>query len=138
EGHRHGWCLYKLGCKGPDTHAGCSTRHFNEIPDVWPIGIGVPCIGCTEKHLAFRVPLFDTVPIHDATPPDTYPPVHTPTSSISAAGTGMVGVIGGALGGAAWVAAKRLRSSEEEAAIVEAQFDKPHKDKPDAGADKWH
>src|SRR5208337_5187210 len=35
EGHRKGWCLYKLGCKGPVTHAACSTRHFNEIPGVW-------------------------------------------------------------------------------------------------------
>ena len=25
EGHRQGWCLYHLGCKGPDTHAPCST-----------------------------------------------------------------------------------------------------------------
>jgi len=30
EGHRKGWCLYKMGCKGPVTHASCSTRHFNE------------------------------------------------------------------------------------------------------------
>jgi len=131
EGHRHGWCLYKLGCKGPDTHAGCSTRHFNEIPDVWPIGIGVPCIGCTEKHLAFRVPLFDLVPIHDATPPDTYPSVHTSTGKISAAGVGVVSVIGGALGGAAWVAARRFRSSEDEATIIEARLENPDKDHPD-------
>ncbi|MFY9674190.1 MAG: hydrogenase small subunit, partial [Terriglobales bacterium] len=25
EGHRKGWCLYKMGCKGPVTHASCST-----------------------------------------------------------------------------------------------------------------
>lgn len=118
QGHRHGWCLYKLGCKGPDTHAGCSTRHFNETPDVWPIGIGAPCIGCTEKHLAFRMPLFQTVPIHEATPPDTYPPVQVHTGSISAEGMGVVTFIAGALGGAAWVAKRRFRSSEEEAAIV--------------------
>lgn len=31
EGHRDGWCLYEMGCKGPETYAGCSTRHFNEI-----------------------------------------------------------------------------------------------------------
>ncbi|HEX8926397.1 MAG TPA: hydrogenase small subunit, partial [Terriglobales bacterium] len=28
EGHKQGWCLFKLGCKGPVTHASCSTRHF--------------------------------------------------------------------------------------------------------------
>jgi hydrogenase small subunit len=118
EGHRHGWCLYELGCKGPDTHAGCSTRHFNELPDVWPIGIGAPCIGCTEKHLAFRVPLFQEVPIHHATPPDTYPPVQVHTGSVSAEGVGVVTLIAGALGGAAWVAKRRFVSSEEEAAII--------------------
>jgi len=98
---------------------------------VWPIGIGVPCIGCTEKHIAFRVPLFDLVPIHDATPPDTYPSVHTSTGFISAPGVGMVGVIGGALGGAAWVAARRFRSSEEEAGVIEALLEKPDKDNRD-------
>ena len=118
EGHRHGWCLYELGCKGPDTHAGCSTRHFNEIPDVWPIGIGAPCIGCTEKHLAFRVPLFQHIPIHGATPPDTYPPVQVHRGSVSAEGVGVVTLITGALGGAAWVAKRRFVSSEEEAAII--------------------
>jgi hydrogenase small subunit len=132
EGHSHGWCLYKLGCKGPDTHAGCSTRHFNEIPDVWPIGIGAPCIGCTEKHLAFRVPLFDHIPIHNATPPDTYPPVHVSTGSISAAGVGLVSAIGGALGGASWVAARRFRSSEEEAAIIEANISNSKHEGPGA------
>jgi len=41
EGHRKGWCLYKLGCKGPVTHAACATHHFNEVPGTWPIGTGV-------------------------------------------------------------------------------------------------
>ena len=31
EGHRQGWCLYKLGCKGPATHANCSALHFGEV-----------------------------------------------------------------------------------------------------------
>jgi hypothetical protein len=66
------------------------------------------------------MPLFDLVPIHAATPPDTYPPVQTSTGSISVSGVGMVGLIGGALGGAAWVASRRFTSSEEAAAIVEA------------------
>jgi len=37
---------------------------FNEIPDVWPIGIGAPCIGCTEKSVAFKVPMFEVVKLH--------------------------------------------------------------------------
>lgn len=114
DGHREGWCLYKLGCKGPDTHAGCSTRHFNEIPDTWPIGIGAPCIGCTEEHLAFKVPMYQSVPIHRATPPDTYPAVVTPQGGVSPLATGLVGLGVGAVGGAAWVASLRF-SNEVQA-----------------------
>jgi hydrogenase small subunit len=111
-GHRQGWCLYKLGCKGPATHAACSTRHFNEIPDCWPIGIGAPCVGCTEKAVAFRVPIFDTIEIHGATPPDALPLIHTPVGTVGAAAAGIAGVVAGAIGGAAWMAGKKLPSKD--------------------------
>ena len=61
EGHGAGYCLYKLGCKGPATHVNCSTTHFCEVDGAWPIGIGHPCVGCTEREIAFRVPLFETI-----------------------------------------------------------------------------
>lgn len=112
-GHRQGWCLYHLGCKGPVTHAGCSTRQFNEIPDVWPIGIGAPCVGCTEQEIAFRVPMFQTVKIHEAMPPDTYAPIYTKEGHISAVATGVAGLIGGALIGAGFMASRKLGSAEE-------------------------
>jgi hydrogenase small subunit len=120
EGHREGWCLYHLGCKGPDTHAGCSTRHFNEIPDAWPIGIGAPCMGCTEKHIAFRIPVSQVVPIHVATPPDTYPPIDSPQGRPSSVASGLIGGIIGVGVGAAWVATQKFRSSRE------ALAEKPH------------
>jgi len=109
EGHREGWCLYEMGCKGPDTHAGCSTRHFNEMPDVWPIGIGAPCIGCTEKSIAFRVPMFKVIQIHTrATPPETYPAINAPQGIISPLATGLVGLGAGALAGAGYVASRKF------------------------------
>ncbi len=107
-GHRQGWCLYKLGCKGPATHAGCSTRHFNEIPDVWPIGIGAPCFGCTEQSLAFRVPMFDTIALHQVTPPDTYAPIAAPQGRVSPAATALAGAIVGALAGGGYVASRKV------------------------------
>lgn len=113
DGHREGWCLYKMGCKGPATHASCSTRHFNEIPDVWPIGIGAPCVGCTEKEIAFRVPIFQTIQIHGATPPDTYPPVYSAAGQIKVGAAALVGAVAGAVGGASWVASQRFKSSSE-------------------------
>lgn len=107
-GHRSGWCLYKLGCKGPVTHAPCSTRHFNEVVDCWPIGVGSPCVGCTEKEIAFTVPLHATVDIKRPGPPDTYPAIFAEDGGISPLATGVAGVIGGALVGVGWLASKKL------------------------------
>lgn len=42
-----GYCLYKLGCKGPDTYANCSEFRYNDRVS-WCIGAGAPCIGCAE------------------------------------------------------------------------------------------
>jgi hydrogenase small subunit len=47
EGHRRGYCLYKMGCKGPVTHQNCPTVRWNGGTN-WPIGCGHPCIGCAE------------------------------------------------------------------------------------------
>ena len=43
---RNGWCLYELGCKGPDTMNNCPKVKFNGTN--WPVGAGHPCIGCSE------------------------------------------------------------------------------------------
>jgi hydrogenase small subunit len=117
EGHRQGWCLYQLGCKGPDTHAGCSTRHFNEVVDAWPIGIGAPCIGCTEKKLAFRVPLFQVIPIHDATPPDAYAPIHPPQDPLSIPAALVAGGVAGALLGAGYVASRKFSTVRNDDSV---------------------
>ncbi len=130
EGHRKGWCLYKMGCKGPVTHAACSTRHFNEIADCWPIGAGIPCLGCTEKDVVWKLGTFETVPIHLATPPDTYPPIYSSVGGVTVAGTALVGAVAGVLGGATYVYSQRFESSQEageeriEAGQAGKQFDK--------------
>ncbi len=114
-GHREGWCLYEMGCKGPDTHAGCSTRHFNEIPDVWPIGIGAPCIGCTEKAIAFKVPMFQVVQLHTiAAPPATYAPIPTTRATVSPLATGLVGLAVGALATGGYVASRQFSSRQHD------------------------
>jgi hydrogenase small subunit len=128
EGHRKGWCLYKLGCKGPVTHAACSTRHFNEIPGVWPIGTGVPCMGCTEKNVLWKMGTFETVPIHLATPPDTYPPIYSTAGKFQVGAAALVGAVAGAVGGAAWVASQRFQSSTE-AGVARVQADVAHAEK---------
>jgi hydrogenase small subunit len=47
EAHRTGYCLYKMGCKGPVTYQNCPQIRWNEGTN-WPIGCGHPCIGCAE------------------------------------------------------------------------------------------
>jgi hydrogenase small subunit len=49
EGHRTGFCLYKMGCKGPVTYQNCPVVRWNEGTN-WPIGCGHPCIGCAEPN----------------------------------------------------------------------------------------
>ncbi len=108
EGHRQGWCLYKLGCKGPQTHASCSVLHFGDVVNAWPIGIGHPCVGCTEQKLAFRVPLHTTVEIERPVPPDTYPGIVAEHDKVTPIATGVAGLVGGALLGAGFMASRKL------------------------------
>ncbi len=46
---RKGYCLYQLGCKGPEAFGNCPTVKFNEGTS-WPVQAGHPCIGCTEPE----------------------------------------------------------------------------------------
>lgn len=49
EGAKKGWCLFKLGCKGPVTHNACATAKWNEGTS-WPVESGHGCIGCSEPN----------------------------------------------------------------------------------------
>ncbi|RMG60071.1 MAG: Ni/Fe hydrogenase [Deltaproteobacteria bacterium] len=42
-----GYCLYKMGCKGPETYSECPRVLWNARLN-WCIGAGSPCIGCME------------------------------------------------------------------------------------------
>jgi quinone-reactive Ni/Fe-hydrogenase small subunit len=69
EGAKKGYCLYKVGCKGPYTFNNCSKNKFNSHMS-WPIQAGHGCIGCSEPDFwdtmgPFEEPvadrLYDTV-----------------------------------------------------------------------------
>ncbi|WP_321777904.1 hydrogenase small subunit [Sulfurimonas sp.] len=47
EGAKRGFCLYKVGCKGPYTFNNCSKQKFNEGTS-WPVQAGHGCMGCSE------------------------------------------------------------------------------------------
>ena len=62
EAHRVGYCLYKMGCKGPVTYQNCPVVRWNEATN-WPIGCGHPCIGCAEPYFWDRMtPFYEHLP----------------------------------------------------------------------------
>lgn len=56
DGALKGYCLFKLGCKGPSTFNACESFSWNEGV-CSPIGAGASCIGCSEKNFWDRGPL---------------------------------------------------------------------------------
>ncbi|MGY3880316.1 hydrogenase 2 small subunit [Aeromonas veronii] len=97
EGHRQGWCLYHLGCKGPETYGNCSTLEFCDIGGgIWPVGIGHPCYGCNEKGVGFSKGIFQLAKVENPTPRANKPDVAIQEGGhISPTSTAL---IGGALG----------------------------------------
>ncbi|KPM54284.1 hydrogenase [Frankia sp. CcI49] len=66
EGHRNGWCLYRLGCKGPSTFHNCPSVRFNGGTS-WPVAAGHGCVGCSEPGFWDTMsPFYDRLP-HVAT-----------------------------------------------------------------------
>ena len=49
EGHNRGWCLYKMGCKGPETDHNCPNVKWNS-ETCWPVAAGHGCVGCAAPH----------------------------------------------------------------------------------------
>ena len=61
-GHRNGYCLYKVGCKGPETFSNCPAARFNDV-DVWPVSVGHGCVGCTEPNFwDSMTPFYERLP----------------------------------------------------------------------------
>lgn len=98
EGHRQGYCLYKLGCKGPETFNNCPTQLFGDV-GVWPVGIGHPCFGCSEEGVGFTAPLHSPARPLYVTPPAQF--VATPPAPGKGASTLAAATVGAALGAGA-------------------------------------
>ena len=49
DGARKGYCLYKLGCKGPTTYNSCAVMKWSGGLS-FPIQSGHPCLGCSEPN----------------------------------------------------------------------------------------
>ncbi len=96
---RKGYCLYKVGCKGPTTYNACSTTRWNGGVS-FPIGSGHGCIGCSEEGFWDKGSFYDRLTdIHQ----------FGIESNADRVGTAAVGVVGAAVAAHAAVSAiKRL------------------------------
>ncbi len=116
ENHRKGYCLYYLGCKGPSTHANCSTLHFGDVPGCWPVGIGHPCFGCAEEGIGFKMEQFELSPVYHTTPQAVHAPIHSekerggPAKGVEIA---LMAGLGGAALGAGAVFTSKLGDKKE-------------------------
>lgn len=59
-GARQGYCLYKMGCKGPTTYNACSTTRWNEGTS-FPIQSGHGCLGCSEDNFWDKGSFYDRI-----------------------------------------------------------------------------
>lgn len=109
ENHRNGYCLFKLGCKGPETFANCPSILFGDVGSgSWPVGTGHPCFGCTEPGVGFFKPLHSLAIPKSVAPPSQYPGINEQRGSgLGYAATALAaGVAGAALGAGAVVQSK--------------------------------
>ncbi len=108
-GHRQGWCLYKLGCKGPETHANCPAILFGDVgAGSWPVGTGHPCFGCTEQGIGFTKPIHALATVLTVTPPNAFPQIDEPKGRGMTPGAAALtgGVVGAAIGAGAVLASR--------------------------------
>ncbi len=62
EGSLNGWCLYKMGCKGPAATYNCPIVRWNDGTN-WPIGAGHGCVACASPRFWERMsPFYDRLP----------------------------------------------------------------------------
>jgi hydrogenase small subunit len=112
EGHKRGWCLYKMGCKGPVTFHNCPSVRYNDGVS-WPVAAGHGCIGCSEPDF-WEMGLYSQASLQEFAPPVTYAPVLQPTSKLDPFSAGIIGGAAGLAIGAAGVAAYKSLSKPDE------------------------
>ncbi len=58
---RRGYCLYKMGCRGPVTYNACGVMRWNQGTS-YPIQSGHGCIGCSEASFWDNGPFYRHLP----------------------------------------------------------------------------
>lgn len=60
-GSKAGWCLYKVGCRGPVAYNSCGNlRWWNGLS--YPIQSGAPCVACASNNFWDQDPFYERLP----------------------------------------------------------------------------
>ncbi len=116
EGHRKGWCLYKMGCKGPETYANCPVQLYGDVgSNAWPVGTGHPCFGCSEEGVGFTKPKYQQASVFTVTPPGVFPGIYDEKSGgITAGAAAVAGAVVGAAAVGAVKAGKEMEKNSDD------------------------
>jgi hydrogenase small subunit len=85
--------------------------------NVWPIGVGHPCFGCSEKGVGFEKAMFNELSdVKTHTPPNMFPSIEVreANSGISAGAAALTGAAIGAAIGATAMGARKLDQQEKD------------------------
>ena len=127
-GHRHGWCLYHLGCKGPETYGNCSSLDFCDVGgNNWPVGIGHPCYGCNEKGVGFTKGIFELSSVENPTPRVNKPDVGNQEGNVaSMTAVALLGRAAAILAGVSVVTLKELSNQRKARELEEERKNANH------------
>jgi hydrogenase small subunit len=101
-----GWCLYKLGCKGPTTYNACATIKWDAGLS-FPVQSGHPCLGCSQPDF------WDGGGFYQGQPA----PLSRPGAAVIAAAAG--------IGAAAGLGAALVNRSQKKHPAPQAQAELP-------------
>jgi hydrogenase small subunit len=115
EGAQRGWCLYKLGCKGPEAMGNCPTVRYGDGVS-WSIRAGHGCVGCVMPDFWDQMgPAYKRLPA----PIPFFPNVTT--DMVGAAMVGGIGAVAGVHAVGMGVRYKQRARNERRAALATAE-----------------
>ncbi len=114
EGAQKGWCLYKMGCKGPEVNANCPTVRYADATS-WNVKAGAGCIGCTMPGFWDAMSPFST----RLPPPVPFLPNVT-TDQYGQLLVGGVAALAAVHGTGMYVKQRRIRAAERRVAAAAA------------------
>ena len=110
EGHRKGWCLYKMGCKGPQAYYNCPVVRWNGGTS-WPVQAGHGCIACAAFDFwDAMTPFYGRLPEVPGFPVE----VTVDRLGVALSAVALAGVAAHAIATVGWKRATRGREEQKE------------------------